>query len=93
VIAVNGSQFALVYRGRRYEDYTEIVAVGDMWVREDVVEVGSERFERDVLLWAAWGVWKAGVVGALAGEGFVSRCSVLLFRIVLESLHTEEDGE
>jgi hypothetical protein len=32
------------------------------------VEVGSESVERDVLLWTAWGVWEAGVVGALEGR-------------------------
>jgi hypothetical protein len=31
------------------------------------VEVGSESVERNVLLWTAWGVWEAGVVGALEG--------------------------
>jgi hypothetical protein len=39
-----------------------------MRVREDGVEVCGESVERDVLLWAAWGVWKARVVGALKGR-------------------------
>ena len=41
------------------------MSVGEVWVREDSVEVCDESVERDVLLWTTWGVWEARVVGAL----------------------------
>lgn len=31
------------------------------------MEVCGKSVERDMLLWAAWGVWEARVVGALKG--------------------------
>ena len=67
MIAVSGPQFAFVDRGRRDENYAEIVSFGEMRVREDGVEVCGKSVERDMLLWAAWGVWEARVVGALKG--------------------------
>jgi hypothetical protein len=44
------------------------VSVGEMWVRENGVEVRGESLNRDVLLWTAWGVWKARVVGTFKGK-------------------------
>ena len=65
-----------------------------MWVRENGVEVGSESFERDVLLRTAWSVWEARVVGTLE-----KMSSLVVFDLAVSSCeavkawHTEEDGE
>lgn len=44
------------------------MSVSETGVREDGVEVCGESVERNMLLWTAWGVWKARVVGTLEGR-------------------------